>query len=701
MLRTPERLLLTGCLAAASSAVIVAAARNEARYIVPIAWNKPHITRVIGLGYPELGLELDVAHTTVRTIDGKSCVVGNVVSFDVDDAYAFNVDEPVSVTLTYAPQFTTASPFLVIWDKNGGDGHGSLEVIPETGATFKQVTVSLDRARLAGLGAEQTDLAVGARRGVVALCDIAVTRSGSTKPSAGFGTVRVETKDAKTGRIVPARIGIYDESGRAPLPSEAAVPVNRFGDLVRRHWLNRRTMWPSANRQAFYSDGRYEATVPAGPYEIAITRGPEFRSYHGRFEVRPGVPNDISIALERYDDLPSLGWYSGEAHVHLGRERVNDAAVWTQVAAEDLHVANLLEMGNIAGTYFKQPEWGPSGRYERDGVVLVPGQEDPRTGQRGHTIHWNLQKRTHVDQAAFYQYHEVFEETRRQGAITGYAHWGELFHAPRGLALDVPFGLVDFIEVLQGGRLSIDPWYTLLNLGYRVLPAGGADYPYFGPTLPGVERTYVKLDGPFSADAWFHSFRRGHAYVTNGPFLDLTVNGRQIGDELRVSRGIEIRVAAAAWMNPDVDAMDRLELVVLGDVAAQQFADGRDRVELKKALIADRSMWIAVRAYGRHQERGYTTIAHSAPIYVVVGDEPTWKIEAVPELVQRERALLRELLTKRIDPSEDLESFETSDVLVRQWEAQLPRIKSRVAEADARYEDLLKRAAASRLPGPH
>jgi hypothetical protein len=49
---------------------------------------------VIGLGYPELGLELDVAHTTMQTIDGRSCVVGNVVAFDVDDGYAFDVDEP-------------------------------------------------------------------------------------------------------------------------------------------------------------------------------------------------------------------------------------------------------------------------------------------------------------------------------------------------------------------------------------------------------------------------------------------------------------------------------------------------------------------------------------------------------------------------------------------------------------------------------
>jgi len=156
---------------------------------------------------------------------------------------------------------------------------------------------------------------------------------------------------------------------------------------------------------------------------------------------------------------------------------------------------------------------------------------------RGHTIHWNLKSHVHFEKQAFFQYDRVFERTRSQGVLTGYAHLGELFNGRRGLALDVPFGLVDFIEVLQGGRLNTDIWYSFLNLGYKLSPVGGADYPYFGPTLPGVERTYVKLDAPFSAAAWFDAFRRGHAYVTNGPLVRFSVNGREMGDELRAARG--------------------------------------------------------------------------------------------------------------------------------------------------------------------
>jgi hypothetical protein len=378
----------------------------------------------------------------------------------------------------------------------------------------------------------------------------------------------------------------------------------------------------------------------------------------------------------------------------LMRDRVDDLNVWGQLAAEDVHVSNLLEMGNITGTHYKQPAWGTAGRFGRDGYFIVSGQEDPRTGQRGHTIHWNVAQHAHM-QELFFHYHRVFERTRASGAITGYAHLGELFNGQRGLALDVPFGLVDFIEVLQGGRLNTEIWYRFLNLGYRILPAAGADFPYFGPTLPGVERTYVKVDGTLSPDSWFGGFRQGHVYVTNGPFLEFTVNGRQMGQEIRVPRGSRLDIAASAQLNPDVDVLDRLELVVLGDVNAQEPARGRDRVQLRREVAAERSMWIAVRAHGRHQEAQFNTIAHSAPIYVVVDDRPTWKTEAVADLVAYHRAQLQQLLTVPVDPNQDLETWETRETLVEEWRRQLPQLRPRIDEADRRYQQLLDRVRTS------
>jgi hypothetical protein len=243
--------------------------------------------------------------------------------------------------------------------------------------------------------------------------------------------------------------------------------------------------------------------------------------------------------------------------------------------------------------------------------------------------------------------------------------------------------------------LNTEVWYSFLNLGYKILPVAGADYPYFGPTLPGVERTYVKLDGAFSPDAWYDGFRRGHAYVTNGPLVQLTINGRPMGEELRVKRGTPLEIVADAQLNPDVDKLDRLELVILGDVDAQVPAAGKDRAHLEKTLTADRSMWVAVRAYGNHQEPQFTTVAHSAPIYVIVDDQPSWKADALASLVQHQRAQLNELLTVPVDPNSDLEAWETGETLVDQWAKQLPLLTPRIREADAKYQQLLERARRS------
>jgi hypothetical protein len=669
-----------------------AAPGEDARYLDPLPWNKVHVNKVLGLGYTELGSDIggSRSHVDVRQLEGMTCLVGPTISFDVDDAYAFDIDEDVDLTLTYAPAQTAASALSVLFDRSGGDGRGSVEAATLRGASGLQTaTVRLKRARFAGGGAQSTDFAVNGRGGAIALCDIQIARTNTTSAPAPAGVLQVTVQEAGTGRVVPARIGLYDENGRMPLPSDDALRVLRFTDVTRRQWLNRRTFWPSDNREAFYVNGKYEGRVPAGTYQLVATHGPEYRAFSQTIDVKPGETAAVTVSLMRYDDLTQRGWYSGESHLHLKRERAADPNVWAQVAAEDLHLANLLEMGNITGTYFKQPAWGRAGRYERDGVALVAGQEDPRTVMRGHTIHWNIAQPTH-SQETFFQYHYAFERSRAQGGMTGYAHLGELFNGRRGLAVDVPFGLVDFIEVLQGGRINTDIWYSFLNLGYHVLPVGGADFPYFGPTLPGVERTYVKIDGPFTIDGWFAGAKSGHMYVTNGPFLEFSVNGHQMGEEIHVPRGARLDLSAVAGLNPDVDRLDRLELVRSGDVALVDRATS-DRIEMRQTLTADRSMWLAVRAYGGHQEPQFTTIAHSAPIYVVVDDEPTWKREAVESLVALQLAQLKDLSTLPIEPDGDLEAFETKETLLREWPVQGPKLQPRVEEAAQRYQALLDR----------
>ena len=170
----------------------------------------------------------------------------------------------------------------------------------------------------------------------------------------------------------------------------------------------------------------------------------------------------------------------------------------------------------------------------------------------------------------------------------------------------------------------------------------------------------------------------------------MAANGGTLGDELHVEPGAAVEVVAEASLNPDLDRLDRLELVVHGEVVATEPAAGRDRVRLRTTVTADRSLWLAVRAFGERQEPGNVTVAHSAPIYVIVEDRPFHRDERVPELVALQRSRLRELLTEAVDPNGDLEPWETRSLLSEMWPGQRRLLEPRVEEADARYRALLE-----------
>jgi hypothetical protein len=678
----------------------------DARYVELLDWRIPHVARALATdsahfpGVPGsaaaagAGSFRTAIPAQAKRVDGRQCTLGQLLAFDVEDAYAFDVDETVTVTVTFAAEYS--SPFYVAWDKSGGTGAGiSAEIVPSATPGFQTATIPLERARLAGHGAYGTDIAIGSRNGVM-LCDLGVARSHTTRRAEASGTVRLAFEDAATGRAVPARVGLYDRTGRAPLPSGDALAVQRFTDELRLVAVDERTFWPSENRLAFYVDGRYEARLPVGRYELVATRGPEYRAWRGEIEVRAGAVTQATVALERFADLPVRGWYSGDVDLHATRVDARDDAISGVSAAEDVHVASVLEMSNIGSRYFEQgAEWGEAGRFARDGYFVVTGQEGPRTGHLGHTIHLGLKQPIRPAANEYLLYDKTFEEARRQNSVSGFAHmgWsraeGQEPQMNRGLTLLAPTGLVSFVEILQAGRFETDAWYRLLNLGYRIAPAAGSDWPYGG--LPGAARTYVKLEGAPTPEAWLAALRAGNAYVSSGPFLELTVNGKRMGQELHAGRGTALRISAVAELNPDVDALARLELVVLGDVLVSVPAEGRDRIAFDTTVVADRSQWIAVRSFGMRDSPDQVTVAHSAPVYVVVDDEPTWKRGELPQIVGDLRFQLSRMLNEEIPPIVNAgpEPWETRAPMAEQWLLQRLMLKPRIDRAEAAYRGLI------------
>ena len=664
-----------------------------------LAWRVPHVARVTAslLDFQSGALVLSWSGLgQVTILDGRECLVGPYFLIDIDDAWAFDIDEPVTVKLELA----RGHGVLVSYD------HASSAPVMravKAAAPGSTVEVTLDRARFANRLFAGSDLAIAATGAVypydpgaehdVAICGMTLERGApQSRPRAAPGRLVLDLVDATSGEPTAARVGLFDATGRMPLPSADAVSVRRYAEELRQiPVVTSREAWPAPGGYAFYVDGHYTADVPPGEYRLVVMKGPEYRLLRRTLQVESGSTTAVQGRLERWADAPAAGWYSGDVHVHITRREEDNPVVLGQMRAEDLHVTNVLQMTNVMRTHFPQYAFGPAGRFQEHAHALVSGQESPRSGHRGHTIGLNG-TRYHAPKQ-FFLYHQVAEALHADGGLFGYAHLlQDAFHVARGLALDAPLGLVDFVEVLQFGVVGTDLYYDMLNLGLRIAPAGGSDYPYID--LPGAARSYVHIDGPFTTDAWFDGLRRGHTFVSNGPLLDVDVDGKGMGGEIDIQPGGTITVNARARLNPDFDRLDRLELVVHGKVVATARAGagaGAEELTLTHRLKPDRGLWLAVRAYGKG-----VAVAHSAPVYVRVGDDPaTFAAAEVPALVDKYEALLDGALAATPEPYEDLEHWDTGVELARQWQQQLPALREQAARARARLEEI---RAASRVP---
>jgi hypothetical protein len=668
----------------------------DARGSQTLGWQSEDVSRVVS--FTPYG-----AAGEVVTIEGKQCLHGFQFYFDVLDNLAFDVDETVELAIEFDLE-TSTEKIRIDYDKNGGASTPVLLELPkQIDDRFHVKRIRFERARFAGREDFSTDFRISAYkegndnprrdRPKTTICNVSVERSFSTVRSDKFGWINLAIRN-ELGDTTPARVALYDESGRMPLPANSALEIEDFSNRVRTMLLPVGTVnWPSENRYAFYIDGEYRTRLPTGDYSLVVTKGIEYRFATKRFRIEDDSTLDLAIDLERWINMPSQGWVSGDIHVHIPRrDSADNRALWLQAHAEDLHVASSLKMGNIAETRFPQSYWGNDGKYGSNQRFVVAGQEDPRSAVRGHTIHLNLTEPAR-NPDRYLLYHEVFEKVAERGGISGYAHLKRL-GAPVGMALDVPYGLVKFIEVLQRGRLGTNVWFDFLNLGYKIAPAAGSDVPY-GARIGDV-RSYVNTKDAAIPESWFAGLSDAHTFVTNGPILSFEINGFGMGDNVSISSGERLTINAEASINPDIDQLARFELIEQGDVIREVISDaGSDELKLSHELTAEHGTWFVVRAYGKNQKAGDGSVAAvSAPIYVSVDGQRTWKLDDVTTLANKMKSALDSFASLSLESAGRLDEwFETRRPWTANWASQQDLLRERIDHAKTKYDRLIQLSA--------
>lgn len=370
--------------------------------------------------------------------------------------------------------------------------------------------------------------------------------------------------------------------------------------------------------------GRATFHLPPGKYRMEAYRGFFYTPVQQEFELQAEQTHKLSLALKPWEGVRPEEWISGDDHIHLTRTPREDPVYLGWLEAEDLSVGNFLQLQRQvdAGVQYA---FGKKGEFRRGGHTIRPGQET-RNERFGHTIMLGVDKlirplSTGGDLANSrddYPFHGLLLDLGRQaGGTVGYAHFRQR-PARSTLYMDLALGRLHFLEVFQFGYLATEPWYELLNAGFRVTGVAGSDfpghlrrlspYPRWIPLL-GPERALVKArPGADPYETWAAGIRAGNVVVTNGPLVEIAV------DEAAGTAS-----ATAAFWRP----LEVLEIVRNGTVVASVRGDGRQtRLAVTAPLQCAESCWVAARVKAHKQESEPDLQGHTNAAYVLRGGKP-------------------------------------------------------------------------------
>jgi hypothetical protein len=392
--------------------------------------------------------------------------------------------------------------------------------------------------------------------------------------------------------------------------------------------------------------GQGVVPVPAGTYQLFITRGPEYEAIEVPITLAPGQVQAVNAQLDRTVD--TRGWLAADMHVHLNRS--GDSAL-----VADRRVISMVSNGVeivVPTDHNVQTDLAPVALglgYGPDLIGTVPGNEanfrhghvgafpvvfdnrkpaggappwqpiNPTTGNCDAPV-VGLNCFAPVD--AFAMLHASVPGTTVVSVTHPYWPDGDLGYFTNigwgagtvgGLGPLDTAGSFDALEVLNGYQTRADvegylvaDWFYLLGQGYRVTALGNSDTHRINWVRAGWPRTWLRMPndrpGDTTGATLADAVRHGRAIASTGPFITLTVDGAQIGDTVVPSRNqavVGVTVDAPGWIT-----VDTVRVYVNG-VVVQTFqvpAAGQRpvfEVSFNQTLPRDGDAWIVAFASGQ------------------------------------------------------------------------------------------------------
>jgi TolB protein len=465
------------------------------------------------------------------------------------------------------------------------------------------------------------------------------------------------------GAPFAARISITDAAGHFYAPTQAWIHADDGYDRGERTF----------EAHYFHTAGEEELELPAGKFQIEVMKGFEEPPTRTSMSLEAGKeyrPDVTLFAPHQWSGLGDAKWISSDLHVHMnygGTYRNTPAHLVEQAEAENLGFVNDL----IVNKEQRFPDIAFSGLQtdlaSKPDALVVHGQEF-HTSYWGHlallNIHGNILLPGYAGYpntaaaSLFPTNADVADMGHAHGALAGYVHPFEEEPQPLAtppqtitneLPVDVALGKVDYMEIVgfSDHRSTAAVWYRLLNLGFRIPAGAGTDAMANFASLRGpvgMNRVYLRLrDKLLNAEASLDALKNGATFATNGPLLDFSLGGQEIGSELNFAEPqgavpFRVKLRSIVPLNhfeivcngktvkklalPPPEARIPRGSKAGGDFYGTRFAEASDE---GGTVPLQGSGWCVLRASSDKAE--YPVLdnyvyATTSPIYVTIGGKP-------------------------------------------------------------------------------
>ena len=166
---------------------------------------------------------------------------------------------------------------------------------------------------------------------------------------------------------------------------------------------------------------------------------------------------------------------------------------------------------------------------------------------------------------------------------------------------------------LGNGYWSQEIYYHVLNAGLRLPPSAGSASGVL-PNPVGYNRVYVHLGKNMDHASWWKGLREGRSFVTNGPLLRVTADGKLPGTVFTGAKEIKLELKAELATQ---DPIRFVEIIKNGQVERRVPFKEVMKTRSLGAVEFKESGWLLVRAIADNNKT--FRFASTAPFYVEIG----------------------------------------------------------------------------------